>query len=102
MASKSSYDESLLGEASFHTLDWARLKEKDGDQQRKLLQAGQDQGFFYLDLSSDKTFIQDWKAVLDIMTQYFHLDIEEKMRDSRNSDTHGCVPFKRRCCRQTF
>ncbi|KAJ5153191.1 2OG-Fe(II) oxygenase family oxidoreductase [Penicillium canariense] len=82
----------VLGDASLLAIDWARLKVNDEDERKKLLEAGENQGFFYLDLSSDDGFLQDWNAVLDLMEQYFHLDVDQKMKDHRMSDTHGYEP----------
>ncbi|KAJ0419485.1 putative 2OG-Fe(II) oxygenase family oxidoreductase [Aspergillus carlsbadensis] len=82
----------VLGDVSLLTIDWARLRVNDEGERKKLLDAGENQGFFYLDLSSDGSFLQDWSAVLDLMEQYFHLDDDEKMKDHRMSDTHGYEP----------
>lgn len=79
----------ILGDASLETLDWARLKGSDDDECRKLVRAGKSQGFLYLDLSSEDVFLHDWDIVLEIMDQYFRLDLEEKTKDNRRSDTHG-------------
>jgi hypothetical protein len=33
--------------------------------------------------------LQDHRAILSFMDQYFHQDLSEKMKDDRQSDTHG-------------
>lgn len=79
----------ILSNASLHTIDWAHLKKNDQNESRKLVEAGQTQGFFYLDMRSDGGFLRDWEGVLKIMSLYFDQDLDEKMKDSRQSDTHG-------------
>lgn len=78
-----------LLEAPLSVIDWGRLKSNDASERKRLLSACEGQGFFYLDLRSDDTFLRDWQAVLDFMAEYFHQDMSQKMRDDRKSDTHG-------------
>ncbi|KAK2596141.1 hypothetical protein QQS21_006418 [Conoideocrella luteorostrata] len=81
-----------LLEAPLSVIDWGRLKSNDANERSRLLAACEGQGFFYLDLRSDETFLRDWQAVLDFMNKYFHQDLEVKMKDDRKSDTHGYEP----------
>ncbi|KID87427.1 Oxoglutarate/iron-dependent oxygenase [Metarhizium guizhouense ARSEF 977] len=81
-----------LPEAPLSVINWGRLKCNDAGERDKLLSACEGQGFFYLDLSCDETFLKDWQAVLDFMAKYFHQDVAEKMKDDRQSDTHGYEP----------
>ncbi|GAM84989.1 hypothetical protein ANO11243_029920 [Dothideomycetidae sp. 11243] len=74
------------------TLDLSRLVSSDAEERQKLVRACEVYGFFYLDLRSDAELIALWTGVLDLMGQYFNLSLDEKMRDSRNSDTHGYEP----------
>lgn len=76
-------------EAPLSVIDWDRLKSGDAAEGGRLLAACEGQGFFYLDLSGDESFLQDHRAVLRFMDQYFHQDLGEKMKDDRRSDTHG-------------
>lgn len=87
-----------LPEAPLRVINWGRLKCNDAGERDKLLSACEGQGFFYLDLSCDEAFLKDWQAVLDFMAKYFHQDVAEKMKDDRQSDTHGYVvkPQERR------
>lgn len=80
----------ILSDASLHTIDWARLRANDENENRKLIEAGQAQGFFYLDMTSDEVFLQDWSFFLETMDLYFDRGLEEKMMDNRKSDTYGC------------
>ncbi|ROW15892.1 hypothetical protein VPNG_02617 [Cytospora leucostoma] len=82
----------ILSDASLHTVDWRRLRANDENESRKLIEAGQTQGFFYLDMTSDEVFLQDWSSILQTMDLYFHRGLEEKMMDHRKSDTHGYEP----------
>jgi isopenicillin N synthase-like dioxygenase len=78
-----------LPEAALSVIDWGRLKSGDADEGARLVAACDDQGFFYLDLSSESAFLQDHKSVLRFMDNYFHQGLAEKLKDDRQSDTHG-------------
>lgn len=56
---------------------------------KKLLQACQKQGFFYLDLTSDTELCKQWEDLLSVSKQYFTQPLEVKMRDAKGSDNHG-------------
>lgn len=79
--------------ADLPCLNVAKIYAKDGVEIQRLLEAGQKYGFFYLDLRTEmsKQFLEDWESTLRFMDGYFHRDISEKMKDARNSDTHGSV-----------
>ncbi|KAL4812051.1 putative 2OG-Fe(II) oxygenase family oxidoreductase [Aspergillus spinulosporus] len=81
-----------LPEASLSVIDWARLKSGDEEESRKLFAACQEQGFLYLDMNSNLSFLQDHQDVLKFMAEYFHQSLDEKMKDDRHSDTHGYEP----------
>ncbi|KAK2878177.1 hypothetical protein FQN49_001080 [Arthroderma sp. PD_2] len=89
---KQPVDQATLPVAPLNVIDWGRLRSKEAGEGKKLLEACEGQGFFYLDLSCDEAFLQDWRAVLAFMDQYFHLDLDAKMKDDRKSDTHGYEP----------
>ncbi|KAL4950751.1 putative 2OG-Fe(II) oxygenase family oxidoreductase [Aspergillus filifer] len=78
--------------APLSVIDWVRLKGDDAAECDRLLAACENQGFFYLDMTSDASFLQDHQSVLRFADQYFHQDIEQKMKDDRQSDTHGYEP----------
>ncbi|KAF4537770.1 putative 2OG-Fe(II) oxygenase family oxidoreductase [Lasiodiplodia theobromae] len=80
--------------ADLPCLNVAKIYAKDGLEIQRLLEAGQKYGFFYLDLRTEmsKQFLEDWESTLRFMDGYFHRDISEKMKDARNSDTHGYEP----------
>lgn len=75
--------------APLSSIDLGRLQNGDADETQRLLKACRQHGFFYLDLTCDETLIRDWRSLLDLMTKYFNLPLEDKMRHSRSSDTHG-------------
>ncbi|KAF2715979.1 putative 2OG-Fe(II) oxygenase family oxidoreductase [Polychaeton citri CBS 116435] len=82
------------GIASIPILEATKLISKDALETEKLLRACQTQGFFYLSLAEDSTsfMIEAWEAMLMFMNRYFDQSLEEKMKDSRKSDTHGYEP----------
>ena len=56
---------------------------------KKLLNACQTHGFFYLGLTSDPTLRQYREEVQAVMKHYFEQPLEVKMRDARGSDNTG-------------
>lgn len=60
-----------------------------------LLKACQNEGFFYLDLEGPESnnIETDRRSVLDFMEKYFAQPIDEKMKDDRDSETHGLVYY---------
>ncbi|CEJ61151.1 Putative VrtI [Penicillium brasilianum] len=83
---------SVLPEAPLSVINWGRLKSGDTDEGKRLLAACEGQGFFYLDLSGEPAILEDHRSVLRFMEEYFHQDLAEKMKDDRQSDTHGYEP----------
>ncbi|KAK4502078.1 hypothetical protein PRZ48_007889 [Zasmidium cellare] len=85
----------VLGKATLNlqTIDLGRLESSDFDERQSLLQAFENQGFVYLDLSSNPQLVQDWENVLRFMADYFAKDMDEKMIDSRSSDNYGYEPM---------
>ena len=73
------------------TIDLGRLESSDFDERQRLLRAFENQGFVYLDLSSNSQLVQDWENVLQFMADYFAKNMDEKMIDSRSSDNYGYV-----------
>lgn len=80
-----------MPEANLSVIDWAKLKSGDNEEGTRLIEACENRGFFYLNLLGDESFMEDHKAVLGFMDDYFHQDLATKMVDSRQSDTHGSV-----------
>jgi len=75
------------------TIDLALLEASDPNERQKLVYACKDQGFVYLNLSSDHHLVDDLERVLEFMAQYFAKETEEKMEDSFQSDTYGYVDY---------
>ena len=82
-----------LDVALLPTIDFARLLSQEQSEINRLLAASQKEGFFYLDLSGPKSrqVLEDLKDVLVVMENYFNQPREAKMKDDRQSDTHGYV-----------
>lgn len=80
-----------LAVAPLPTVDFSQLLSQDPSETNKLLTACRTHGFFYLDLRGNDTkrVLEDWKKVLLVMEKYFDQPLEVKMRDDRQSDTHG-------------
>jgi non-haem dioxygenase in morphine synthesis N-terminal len=75
--------------ANLETVDVKLLEAKDSKEYDRLLKACKHYGFFYLQLSDYGTVLSDWQKLLQIMGEYFEQPLDVKMKDSRNSDTHG-------------
>jgi isopenicillin N synthase-like dioxygenase len=75
--------------ANLPSIEVDLLQAHDASEFDRLLKACEVYGFFYLNLENYGTMLQDWHIVLDLMKDYFDQPLEVKMRDSRNSDTHG-------------
>jgi isopenicillin N synthase-like dioxygenase len=76
-------------------LNAGKLIQNDKLEVDRLLLACKTYGFFYLDLSAEETsyLTQDWEDVLAFMNWYFDQPLDVKLKDSRNSDTHGYKPL---------
>lgn len=77
--------------ADLPTISFSRLAAREPAELEKLLESCRGLGFFYLDLRGDasKNILNDWRSVLDFMEKYFGQDYATKMKDDRQSDTHG-------------
>lgn len=80
--------------ANLPSIEVNLLQAHDPSEFDKLLKACEVYGFFYLNLENYGTMLQDWRKVLDLMKDYFDKPLEVKMRDSRNSDTHGYEAYR--------
>lgn len=90
-ASAPSSKDGQLAVAPLPTVDFSQLLSQDPSETNNLLTACRTHGFFYLDLRGNDTkrVLEDWKKVLLVMEKYFDQPLEVKMRDDRQSDTHG-------------
>lgn len=77
--------------AHLETLSYAKLAGKDQTELTRLLNACQQQGFFYLDLAGSDVSqaLNDPKKALAETTEWFNRPTEEKMRLYQNSVTKG-------------
>jgi isopenicillin N synthase-like dioxygenase len=80
--------------ASLPILDLALLEAADKKESLRLLDACHLHGFFYLDLRGSEQLLKDWEAMLAFAAEYFAQPLAEKMKDSRQSDVKGWVPFQ--------
>jgi isopenicillin N synthase-like dioxygenase len=78
--------ESLL---SLPVLSLNLLEAGNKAESAKLLSACKEYGFFYLDLDGSAKLSEDLEALLSVMEQYFSQTLEEKMRDSFQSNVKG-------------
>ncbi|KAM0254481.1 hypothetical protein ACHAQJ_006763 [Trichoderma viride] len=69
------------------------LRAENDSESKKLLNACQTHGFFYLDLTSDIELCKQWERMLAAMKQYFLQPLEVKMQDARGSDNYGYEPI---------
>lgn len=79
---------------SLTTIKLDHLRAGDDAESKKLLRACQDQGFFYLDLSSDPELCALWEGMVARMKHYFNQSLDVKMQDARNSDNYGQVYYQ--------
>lgn len=77
--------------AQLQTFSFQKLLAKDAQEVSRLLQAGEKDGFFYLDLttSESKGIWDDYKGVLSVMEAWFAQPPEEKTPFAYGSDTQG-------------
>ena len=77
--------------AALQTFSFAKLLKKDKEEFNRLLQAGEKDGFFYLDLTSpeSKGLWQDYQGVLAAMQSFFAQPIENKLPFAYGSDVQG-------------
>ncbi|KAH7066550.1 2OG-Fe(II) oxygenase family oxidoreductase [Paraphoma chrysanthemicola] len=71
-----------------------KIRQNDREELEIMLQAGRKYGFFYVDLrhESCQAFLADRQHTLQFMEGYFSCSVEDKMKDYRDSDTHGYKP----------
>jgi isopenicillin N synthase-like dioxygenase len=74
--------------APLRSIDLGLLEHNDENECKRLLHAAEEQGFFYLDLSSKADLVRDWQIVLEFMEKYFSQSQDKKMAEDRKSDTH--------------
>jgi isopenicillin N synthase-like dioxygenase len=82
-------NDSIIVSKSLTTISLDGLRNRDDGESKKLLSACQEQGFFYLDLSSDPELCVLWEGMLARMKEYFDQPVDIKMQDARNSDNYG-------------
>jgi isopenicillin N synthase-like dioxygenase len=81
--------------AYLQTLSFAKLAGKDVGELAKLLEACQQQGFFYLDLAGSDAAqaLEDRLQALSLTKEWFDRPMEEKMKLRQDSVTKGFVTF---------
>lgn len=77
--------------AHLETLSFAKLASKDQTELTRLLNACQQQGFFYLDLAESNASqrLDDRLKALSVTKEWFDRPIEEKMKLYQDSVTKG-------------
>lgn len=77
--------------ADLSVISYAKLVERDVVELQRLLAAGKEDGFFYLDLTSAQSqgLLDDWKGVLSVMADWFEQPLETKMAFDYHVDNHG-------------
>ena len=77
--------------AQLRTMSFEKLMARDAQELAKLLAAGEEDGFFYLDLTSpeSKGLYEDYKGVLSVMAAWFEQPVEDKRKFAYGSDTQG-------------
>lgn len=80
--------------AQLRTISFDRLTKRDARELSKLLAAGEEDGFFYLDLTSpaSKGLYEDYEDVLSIMATWFEQPLAAKTRFAYGSDVQGYGP----------
>lgn len=77
--------------AQLRTLSFDKLVDRDPQELSKLLAAGVEDGFFYLDLTKVESqgLYEDYQDVLAFMKAWFDQPVQEKMKYAYGSDTQG-------------
>lgn len=77
--------------ADLSVISFAKLVSRDAAELKKLLSAGEKEGFFYLDLTSAESrgLFDDYKGVLSVMAAWFEQPLEVKKAFAYGSDTQG-------------
>jgi isopenicillin N synthase-like dioxygenase len=81
----------LSPEAQLRTICFSKLLHKDREEQARLLDAVETDGFFYLDLTHKDSMelYKDYEQVLCIMKSWFDQPVETKAQFAYNSDVQG-------------
>lgn len=79
--------------ANLQTIKFAKLANKEPAELQRLLDACQQQGFFYLDLaeSGSSEGLETRQNALSVTKKWFESPMEEKMELFEDSGTRGCV-----------
>lgn len=67
------------------------LLDKDQNEARKLYEAAQSPGFFFLDVRDTEQYAADLEALYGMTEKYFAQPEETKMRDFRDKEFRGWV-----------
>ncbi|KZF18806.1 Clavaminate synthase-like protein [Xylona heveae TC161] len=81
--------------AQLRTINFGKLVERDPQEAAKLLEAGEKDGFFYLDLTTpaSKGLWKDYTACLEVLKKWFDTPLEEKTQYAYGSDVQGYKPI---------
>ena len=79
--------------AAIRTVSYQKLVQLDAAEQAKLLECGQNDGFFYLDLTQPESegLWDDYKQVLAAMAEFFDQPEAKKLSYAYGSDVQGYV-----------
>ena len=77
--------------AQLRTLSFDKLVDRDPQELAKLLAAGVEDGFFYLDLTKAESqgLYEDYQDVLAFMKESFDHPVEQKLKYAYGYDTQG-------------
>ncbi|POS68961.1 hypothetical protein DHEL01_v212644 [Diaporthe helianthi] len=81
--------------AQLRTFSFQKLLIQDANELAQLLEAGEKDGFFYLDLTGSESLglWDDYKKVLSIMAAFFDQALEKKLTYAYGSDVQGYKPI---------
>jgi len=86
----SAYKNSDVAIASLPVLDFGKLSFGNDVEITRLVETCKSLGFFYLKLNGDcQSPLENSRNAFQIMGEYFDQLIDIRMRDIRESDTHG-------------
>ena len=79
--------------AALRTISYQKLVHLDAVEQSKLLECGEKDGFFYLDLSHSESdgLWEDYKKVLAVMAKFFDQPAQNKLPFAYGSVVQGYV-----------
>ncbi|ROV93396.1 hypothetical protein VMCG_08396 [Cytospora schulzeri] len=88
-------DQRPFSVAQLQTFSFQKLLSQDADELARLLEAGETDGFFYLDLTAPQSrgLWDDYQKVLSTMAAFFDQPIEEKLPFAYGSDVQGYKPI---------